>query len=214
MPINQLSYEKSWMEAADFPTQESNESKVRADMQYFPDVIRDYINLVLLPGIAAELMGITLGTVQDGSISTAKLDAALQEAVVGAAATVTLAAAGWGSEGQYALSDAHIKSANTVVDMFVAPSATDAQRLALREADIVCVSQTSGGLTLRAKGTVPVVDAPVLLFFRQDIAEGDATTQPRLVNHIAPPGQKFIFWNGTGEEPAVVNGAILVKYTV
>ena len=51
MPLTKLEFEKSWNSSADFPTYEDSEQKVRADLQYHPDAIRDYINETLIPEV-------------------------------------------------------------------------------------------------------------------------------------------------------------------
>ena len=48
MSLPELSYEKVWTSAEDFPTYEGNEEQVRRDNQYHPDAIRNYINNELL----------------------------------------------------------------------------------------------------------------------------------------------------------------------
>ena len=61
MALETLVFGKSWTSAADFPTYESDEAKVRADMQYHPDAIRTYINekLVALLNSTAGASNIT-----------------------------------------------------------------------------------------------------------------------------------------------------------
>lgn len=48
MPFSRLKFEKVWTSSADFPTYEGSETQVRADMQYHPDAIRDYLNNLFL----------------------------------------------------------------------------------------------------------------------------------------------------------------------
>ena len=61
MAFNRLSYGKVWTNSKDFPSYESSETQVRADMQYHPDAVKDFINNVLLPelesGEGAGLIG-------------------------------------------------------------------------------------------------------------------------------------------------------------
>lgn len=47
MAFERLSYAKDWTRAEDFPTYESNEVQVRADMQYHPNAVRDFLNALL-----------------------------------------------------------------------------------------------------------------------------------------------------------------------
>ena len=51
MAVTPLSYAKSWENAEDFPTYQPDEAQVRADLQYFPAVLRTYINSVLIGAI-------------------------------------------------------------------------------------------------------------------------------------------------------------------
>ena len=61
MAFSRLSYGKVWTNAQDFPSYESSETQVRADMQYHPDAVKNFINSVLLPelesGEGAGLIG-------------------------------------------------------------------------------------------------------------------------------------------------------------
>lgn len=47
MAFEPLVFDKVWTDAEDFPTIEHDESKVRADMQYLYDAIKDYINALI-----------------------------------------------------------------------------------------------------------------------------------------------------------------------
>lgn len=49
MALNLLSFNRDWKNPADFPTVEPDETTVRADLQYHPDAIKDYINETLVP---------------------------------------------------------------------------------------------------------------------------------------------------------------------
>lgn len=51
MAVNELSFGKTWESSTDFPTIEPNEAQVRADLQYHPDAIKDYINETLVPAV-------------------------------------------------------------------------------------------------------------------------------------------------------------------
>ena len=106
MPIpTNFDYTKKWTSSEDFPTYESDETKVRSDMQVLYDQIRDALNALAVAiiganipctpisggvadtvdGALAELKAAvdaaTTGTLPDGSIATAKLmDSAVTEA--------------------------------------------------------------------------------------------------------------------------------------
>lgn len=47
MAFTRLDYERNWTKAEDFPTHESSEVQVRADMQYHPNAVRDFLNALL-----------------------------------------------------------------------------------------------------------------------------------------------------------------------
>ena len=49
--IPELEYERVWTNRQDFKTYEDSEDEVRADLQYHPNVIKDYINQWLLPNL-------------------------------------------------------------------------------------------------------------------------------------------------------------------
>ena len=49
MGLSHLSFLRDWKNTADFPTVEPDEATVRADLQYHPDAIKDYINGTLIP---------------------------------------------------------------------------------------------------------------------------------------------------------------------
>lgn len=60
MGFPRLNFAKLWTRVSDFPTFESNEDQVRADMQYHPDVIKEYFNNLvdtLETGSAASMLG-------------------------------------------------------------------------------------------------------------------------------------------------------------
>lgn len=120
MPLTKLEYEKSWTDGGDFPTYEADEEQVRADMQYHPDAIRDYINETLLRELASAEGAENIGDGQQGSVAASleeafrRLDAAdsdiknlasgeSPEAV--RAAVVSFTAEGWTEDegGCYAL---------------------------------------------------------------------------------------------------------------
>lgn len=49
MGLKLLSFFRDWTNPADFPTVEPDEATVRADLQYHPDAIKNYINETLIP---------------------------------------------------------------------------------------------------------------------------------------------------------------------
>ena len=61
MAIAKLNFSRNWENPEDFPTVETDEVKVRQDLQYLHDEIRKYINDTLLPGIQKELTNLPAG---------------------------------------------------------------------------------------------------------------------------------------------------------
>jgi len=110
VPFTRLEYEKSWKRSEDFPTYEGDETKVREDMQYHPDAVKDFLNDTLMaelegPGGAGKLGDSQKGTVEQ-SLAEAfrRLDAAdsdIKNLAGGEspesvrAAVVTFTAEGW-----------------------------------------------------------------------------------------------------------------------
>lgn len=109
MAVTLMKFDKDWTNPSDFPTHESQESKVREDMQYLFNSIRDQFNFFArneldaknisyspststgsisnvrdaLYQIEADLIGITQGGVPDNSITSAKLKSDAGEEAVG-----------------------------------------------------------------------------------------------------------------------------------
>ena len=69
MPFSRLSYEKSWTSAEDFPTYEGSEEKVRSDMQYHPDAVKDYINDTLLKELEEAAGAGKIGDGREGNLA-------------------------------------------------------------------------------------------------------------------------------------------------
>ena len=65
MAFPKLNFTKSWKNAVDFPTVETNETKVRADMQYLFDEIKEALN-----GIVDKLNGKKLDDYPSGGVVT------------------------------------------------------------------------------------------------------------------------------------------------
>lgn len=83
MAIEKFAFTKVWTSASDFPTVETDEAAVRADLQELHNETRDYINNVMLKAVDDAIAGMqtwttqavadaTTGTLPDGSIATAK----------------------------------------------------------------------------------------------------------------------------------------------
>ena len=65
MAFPKLNFTKSWKNAVDFPTVETNETKVRADMQYLFDELKEALN-----GIVDKLNGKKLDDYPSGGVVT------------------------------------------------------------------------------------------------------------------------------------------------
>ena len=61
MALTKLEYRKVWTSNTDFPTYQTDEEQVRADMQYHPDAVKDYINNTLLKALEAKGAAAELG---------------------------------------------------------------------------------------------------------------------------------------------------------
>ena len=83
MAFTTLKYDKTWTSAEDFPTYQDDEEQVRADMQYHPDAVKDYINNTLLRELAARGAASELGAVYDGFASTVQAVLDNQKAALG-----------------------------------------------------------------------------------------------------------------------------------
>jgi hypothetical protein len=66
-----LDYRKVWTSSADFPTYQTDEEQVRADLQYHPDAVKDYINKTLLKALEDKSAAAELGAADaDGAKGT------------------------------------------------------------------------------------------------------------------------------------------------
>lgn len=61
MALTKLNYGKVWTSDTDFPTYQTDETKVRADLQYHPDAVKDYINNILLKTLEGKSAAAELG---------------------------------------------------------------------------------------------------------------------------------------------------------
>lgn len=69
MAFTRLTYERDWTRAEDFPTYESSEVQVRADMQYHPNAIKEFIN-TLLATLEGQTAATTLGASDENGTAT------------------------------------------------------------------------------------------------------------------------------------------------
>lgn len=68
MGFTRLNFKRLWTNSEDFPTLEESEAKVRADYQYHPDAVKDFLNTVLLPALEGSTAAANLGTEAGTSI--------------------------------------------------------------------------------------------------------------------------------------------------
>ncbi len=64
MAFTKLVFEKDWTRSEDFPTHESSEVQVRADMQYHPNALRNFIN-ALLDALESQSAAASLGAADE-----------------------------------------------------------------------------------------------------------------------------------------------------
>lgn len=69
MAFTRLSYKKDWTRVEDFPTYQSDETQVRADLQYHPDAVKEYID-TLLKELENKTAAAELGAMSDGAATT------------------------------------------------------------------------------------------------------------------------------------------------
>ena len=69
MAFTKLTYGKSWVNPADFPTYEASEQKVRDDLQYHPDAIMKYLNEVLLAELEKRSASASIGDERHGTVA-------------------------------------------------------------------------------------------------------------------------------------------------
>lgn len=70
MAFTKLNYGRDWTKAEDFPTYQSDEAQVRADLQYHPDAVKDYINNTLLKALEAKKAASALGAMDGEAAAT------------------------------------------------------------------------------------------------------------------------------------------------
>lgn len=95
MAFEELAYTKDWKNAADFPTYESDETKVRQDMQFLYDEIKDFINSKLVNVLNTDgAANITTASGKDIATVLAEMQA-LIETVAGGTVPEEGAALAW-----------------------------------------------------------------------------------------------------------------------
>jgi len=89
---------------------------------------------------------------------------ALQQTIKTTAKSITLTAASW-SSGSYTIRDTLI-TATSNQEIVPAPSISANQYKALVKASIVATGQSAGSITIKAFGTVPSINIPIMVIFR------------------------------------------------
>ena len=74
MAFSRLSYAKVWTNSRDFPSYEGSETQVRADMQYHPDAVKQFINSVLLPELESSKGAGLIGDDRKGTVALTLAD--------------------------------------------------------------------------------------------------------------------------------------------
>jgi len=105
--FQRLIYQKDWKRPEDFPTYEDSEAQVRADLQFHPDAVRDFLNNVLLPALEGGKGAAELKTA-DGPLQTVldRIKADIQALAAGGVPSVSqcvkvgFARADWASDGK------------------------------------------------------------------------------------------------------------------
>lgn len=65
MAFKKLEFKKDWTSVSDFPTYQDSEVQVRADLQYHPNAVRDFLNQTLLTELEAKTSAGNLGAVNE-----------------------------------------------------------------------------------------------------------------------------------------------------
>jgi hypothetical protein len=69
MSLTRLTFAKDWTNKNDFPTYQDNEAQVRADMQYHPNALRDFINDQLLSELESKNAASSIGAVNASGVA-------------------------------------------------------------------------------------------------------------------------------------------------
>lgn len=88
----------------------------------------------------------------------------LQGQIASTVEQVTMLASGWANS-EYTITNALI-TATSVQEILVSENITDTQLKAYQKANIVCIGQITGIITVKAFGTVPTVDIPIQVIYR------------------------------------------------
>ena len=69
MAFNKLTFGRDWTKETDFPTYQDSEEQVRADLQYHPNALRDFVN-GLIDALAAKTASANMGAMDGETEST------------------------------------------------------------------------------------------------------------------------------------------------
>ena len=70
MAFNRLTFGRDWTKETDFPTYQDSEEQVRADLQYHPNALQDFINNTLLAALEGKTAAGNLGALNGGAAAT------------------------------------------------------------------------------------------------------------------------------------------------
>lgn len=172
MGLPELSYEKVWTSAEDFPTYEGSEEQVRRDYQYHPDAVKDYINEQLIPalqGVGEDVGASCIGMFPVEALSGATNVQAAMEALIELVNSVTQGAVPDGSITTQKLAEA------AVTGMKIALAAVTADKIA---AGAVTTEKLADGLLTAEKFGTKCVPSAALqdgLISAAKIASGAVT---------------------------------------
>lgn len=145
MSLPELSYEKVWTSAEDFPTYEGSEEQVRLDYQYHPDAVKDYINERLIPalqGVGEDVGASCIGMFPVEALGGATNVQAAMEALIDLVNAVTQGAVPDGSITAQKLAEAAVTAAK------IALAAVTADKIA---AGAVTTEKLADGLLTEGK---------------------------------------------------------------
>ena len=209
MSLTQMKFDKVWTNPVDFPTHETHEAQVRADMQYLFDSIKTQFNYFLANELVAEnvsfmpisgyitannvqdaieavhqeVLDISQGAVADGAITTVKLDSTEgSEAVTTATIrnkAITTAKIADGAITSTQIADGAI-SASVLADGSITQAKMGLQSVGTNELVPNCV--TDGKLANGAVITQRIADGAVTYVKTTGIQKQHATTTTSLAS--------------------------------
>lgn len=105
----ELVFPHTWLDAEHFPTHESNETKVRQDLQELHDIVKNYLNGPHRDYVDESIAQAVISGIATNAVETKHLADYVQRQVLAFSATVTLSAENW-SNRQYVIGSAAIEA--------------------------------------------------------------------------------------------------------